>query len=388
MDYSVKHLSYDELKEFLLCFPYNILSMPIVKNEKHFSKQKLAKGFRANKIPMLRLAQIYYDEIQSVIDTPLESFLISSSKHNLENTQIEQIIDDCDDKNILETSCKVEGEIIKAGLTISPKHVFWLANKPISENEAKIMDSYHNLIIKKLKEEKEECSEKLSIEYKEKYTELENQYFIVNSEITTERNRVRDLNGIIKQKDAMINAKDNETQALNQRISKLATDLKVAKEKVAEFDEIKGKAIMLKSNSEKLERIIDELNNQIAVLQEKTLDPEMIKDICVEVLEDLRTSENEDFTMKAKEFFMKDEMLNESWRRMSNDATNKIENIIHKMKLDDIKQDDIEILDVIENYIYFSFMIIKGLKVVFYRYLEQETNRSELKSVFCGKNSN
>lgn len=382
MNYTLQNISFDELKEFLSLFAKQVLCKPISKNPKHY--QKHASGFRLNNLPEHILYKIYFEEIHSEEENLLEKFLIENSKLCFKDTKIEELVDSVDENNLLTVAPELEKEILHAELTISPKQVFMLAGYLVESQQGKSMDAYHTFFLEESKLIKKSSEEKLLDKHNEKYTKLQNSYDDILSSLTIERNAVKDLKEIVKQKDSKIDALGSENMLLKEKLKTEITENGLLREKLNELEKKISDLNKLIKDNLSLKKKIDDLESELDKVKEQIISPETVRQLSIDVLEDLKSSDitEETFLNEAESFFMEDETLNKSWQKLSLTEQEKLFTIVDKMEQNSVEDMDMGILDIIENMVYYKYMIVKGLKIIFYRYLEQKSAKRTIDQKF------
>jgi len=175
-----------------------------------------------------------------------------------------------------------------------------------------------------------------------------------------------------------------ENNLLIDKVKQASVEIEAYKEKLHDFGTKKIFISKLQAEVSKLKKQIMELEEDIAILEEHSLSPEMVRDMCKEVLEDIKAEgiEEEEFFSEASNIFSEDETISVSWGKLSVDEERKLDKIIKKMECNYVENEDIVLLDEIENNIQYKYMLIKGLKVIFYKYLEQETANKTIDQKF------
>ena len=382
MRYSFCKFDSGELNDFLSLFNINILRYPIIKNQKHF--RDYTKGFRPNKLPMSILSKIYYDEINQELNSPIQRYLTDITKDYFKDTKIEEIMDSLDEKNQHEVLNELFKEIISSGLFIKPSQIFTLGDVDVDENLIKAFDGILKFTIDIKSEIKKDCESNLSKIYGEKNDKLKEQLIKISKEISKEKNKCKDLEKKDAQKDLIINSRENENSILIDKLNKLGREIDSYEEKIIDLEK---KALLIEkkeSEIKELKEINTQLEEKIFLLEEISLSPETTRILSAEVLDDLRNEEikEDEFIYNAKNMFSKEEVLNDSWESLSRNENDKLKIIIDKMNNNKCNHKDIEILDEIEDCIQYKYIMIKALKVLFYKYLEQESIKKTIDQNF------
>ncbi|MDD4781858.1 MAG: hypothetical protein PHT02_14815 [Tissierellia bacterium] len=382
MRYSFNKFNSDELNDFLSLFNINILSYPISKNQKHF--RNYIRGFRPNKLPIKILSKIYYDEINQEINSPLQRYLTDITKDYFKNTKIEELIGSLDEKDQYETLIEIFKEIISLGLFVKTSHIFTLAEVDVDKNVLKAFDEILKFTIDTKNEIKKDCESNINKTYEEKYNKLNEQLIKTSNELSKERSKLKDLEKIKTQKELIISSRENENNLLIQKLNKLNREVETYEEKVIDLEK-KVQCIEKKeSEIKELKKINTQLEEKNYLLEENSLSPETTRILSTEILEDLRNEEikEDKFISDARKIFSKEETLDVSWEGLSRKEGIKLRIIIETMKNNKCNHNDIEILDEIEDYIQYKYIMIKALKVLFYKYLEQESTKKTIDQNF------
>lgn len=371
MIYNLQKMSKEELNAFLDLFSISTLCNPIAKMPKHF--QKFTSGFRTTNIPKPMLYKIYYDEIHSELDSPMKNFLINNCKLNFADTRIEELVDGTTPENLLKIASELEGEILHAKLTISPSQVYKLAGYDLLEEQVQIMESYHTMCISEMKSVKEETTAVTTKENDEKYEKLNGLYERVTKSLLAERNEVSTLNKIIKQKDTKINSKEKETALLQEKLQEALNKLLNHDKKISILEERTKLVGKLLEEANNMKDHCEKLEIDLVEAKKHELTPQMVHEMRKDVIEDLRSRglSEEKLLADADSVFKADETIDISWTNLSAIESENILYILEKMNANEIGGNDIENLDLIENMVLYKYMIVKSLKTVFYKYLEQ-----------------
>lgn len=371
MNYTFENFSYDEMKDLLILLSNKELSEPITANPKHFSKY--IKGFRANKLPQHILYKIYYDEISKFSNSPLGKYLINIFKSNISNTKIEELIDEIDD-NIIEVAAKIEEEIRNAKLFITPVQILKLAGYKIDEDVIKIIDRYSKLISREKEKVVEEISKRIDSSYKNEITNIKNDYAKCIEELKAEKEKGKKLTKSLNNNKLKIEQKIKEQDNLKDKYKELTRVKEKLEKDVVTNNKKNEKLYELESQVKLLMDKLNKLEKENKNLKIKVLTAEDVKRLSYELLEDLRIQNisDEEFINYAKEYFSDEETINESWHKLNSTEIDKLSTIVEKMGKNIIVHNDIITLDEIENCIHYKYIIIKGLKILFYEYLEQQ----------------
>lgn len=382
MKFKLQNLSSEDIKDVLELYSDNILSKPIMENNKHF--EKYTKGFRLNKLHRYILDKIYCDEIQKDDESKLGNYLIYLLKNTFSGTKIVELVEKADNCDVLETAIELQKEIFVAKLTIFPTHIFMLADIEVDERIKKVIINYNHFFIDEKVRINEECEKRISAIYEEKNEKLRIQCEKCSSELTIEKNKSKVLDRLAKQKDSNIDSINKENSLLIDKLNQTNAEVKIYKTKLCDYDaQIKLNSKLQEINKE-LKKQIENLEGDCDKLKESFLSPEIVRSMCDEVLDDLRSKGIEEKVLieKANNIFSENETLSTSWEKLSIDEIDKLGEITRKMGNNYIENDDIELLDEIENNIQYKYMLIKGLKVVFYKYLENEIAKGTIDQMF------
>lgn len=410
MNYTFKYFNNDELIDFLKVYPYGDLCKFISDNSKHFRSE--IKGFRPNRLPPTLLYKIYCNEIFSSPNSLLEKYVINIAKFNFKDTKIEELIDTMDD-NILITSFKIEEEIREKGLTVSSKHILKLAGLEIDDDIINLIDSLNQLVSKEKERSALEATNKcrslydndlqnVNKKYKScleerKIQKTKNIELIKSLDLCTNKlnkqisknsklvdmsseleQKVNELNDELK-KFITIKGKFNDLKIENEnytrKIQRLSNCIDELKNQIIDHDVDKERLDILKKETELYKNTINELRNENEALERSQLHIDVVKQLSLELLDDLQTENisEKDFIKEAKRYFSSEEDIKESWEKLNNLEINELISIEEKMRKNKVTNEDIHILDDIENYVQYKYIIIKGLKIVFYKFLEQES---------------
>lgn len=382
MNYTLQMFNTDELEELLLLFSETVLCDPISKKQKDF--KKYMNGFRANKLPRYILDKIYCKEIHAAEGSFLEKFIIENLKLNFKNTRIEELVDSVTEEDATNVAAELEKEIIHVGLTISPKQVFILAGYTINKSNNHNIDAYHQLVMDEIQRVRDECTANLISKYEEKYINFNADYEQSKTSLTIERNTIKNLKELGKQKDAILGVRETENSLLKEKLLKLTSECDFLKNKFHDYTAKVTQINKLQNEIIELKNQIEELGTEISRLESCALSPETVRELSLEVIEDLKSNNitEKNFISEAINMFAVQETLNESWNKLSNLEEERLNIIIKKMEADSICNNDIDKLDAVEDYVHYKYMIIKGLKVIFYRYLEQKSGKRTIDQKF------
>ncbi|WFA10072.1 hypothetical protein [Tissierella sp. Yu-01] len=415
MNYTFKYFNNDELIDFLKVYPYGNLCKFISDNSNHFRSE--IKGFRPNRLPPSILYKIYCDEIFNSHDSLLEKYVINMAKLNFKDTKIEELIDTMDD-NILITLIKIEEEIREKGLTVSSKHILKLAGFEVDDDISNLIDFINQLIYKEKEKSTLEATNRCKSLYENelqnvnkkynscleerKIQKTKNKELIKSLDLCTNKlnkqisknSKLVDMSSELEQKIKEMNddlkdfttikGKFNDLKIENEnyarKIQRLSNDIDRLKNQIIDHAVDKERFDILKKETELYMNTINELRNENEILERSQLHIDVVKQLSLELLDDLQTENisEKDFIKEAKRYFSNEENIKESWERLNNLEINELISIEEKMKTNKVTNEDIHILDDIENCIQYKYIIIKGLKIVFYKFLEQESMQKTL----------
>lgn len=419
MNYTFKYFNSDELIDFLKVYPYGDLCKFISDNSKHF--RTAIKGFRPNKLPPAILYKIYCDEIFNSPGSLTEKYVINIARFNFKDTKIEKLIDIKDD-NLLITSIKIEEEIREKGLTVSSKHILKLAGIEIDDDISNLIDSINNLITKEKEKSELEATNKCKTLFDNELQNINKKYNDCSEERNTLKTKNKELIKALELCTNKLNKQMSENSKLVNKSSELEQQINNIKNELEgntiikrKFDKLKvdnqnyiKKVQGLSKNNEKLneqiknhsiekeksdflekenelfKKEINELNNEIEVLERRQLHINVVKQLSMELLDDLKTENitEKEFIKEAKRYFSSDENITESWEKLNALEKDRLKTVAKKMKINEVTDVDIGILDDIENYIQYKYIIIKGLKIIFYKFLEQENIKKTIVSMY------
>lgn len=382
MKYTMKNFESGEIKDLLELFTENILCKPIIESQKYY--EKYTRGFRINKLHKYIIDKIYCDEILKREGSQLENYLVNLLKANFEGTKIEEIVDKAIDYNVFEIALELQREILCSNLLISPDKIFMLAEIELDIKTKMILKDYYQLIISEHKRIEEKCEKQMSDIYERKIDKIESRYENSLSELALEKNKSKILEELEKQKEKTIDSDKEEKNILIDKIKQLNAEIEMSQIKLQDFET--NKIIIKKLQEEviKFKKQIVELEENIDIIEEHYLSPEVVRDMCKEVLEDIKSEviQDDDFYSNANNIFSEDETIRASWEKLSVSEEKQLSKIIKKMESNYVESNDIGLLDAIENNILYKYMLIKGLKVIFYKYLEQETANNSIDHKF------
>jgi len=380
--YSFHKFDFDELNDFLTLFNISILSLPIGKNQKHY--RNYIKGFRPNKLPLRILSKIYYDEINQEINSPLQKYLTEITKDSFKETKIEELVDSLNVENHYTILVEIFKEVCSTGFNILPSRIFKLADIEVDDNLAKTFDEILEFSINEQNEIKKDCENNFNKLYEEKSSKLTEQLNKCNGDLSKEKNKLRNLEKIEMQKDLMISSREKENNLLIGKLNELNQKIENNKEEVRDFEKNRAYIEKLEIEIKKMKSTILQLEEKNFLLEENSLSPETAHILSAEVLEDLRKQEikEDEFISKAKNVISKDETLDMTWKSLSSDENVNLNIIIEIMKNNKCNNEDIAILDEIEDCIQYKYIMIKALKVLFYKYLEQKSCKKTIDQNF------
>lgn len=393
MKYTLHTLKADYIIELFDLIPDSIFHALIGKHDKYFKKNKSFSGFRVNKAPRKLIYKVFADEIYSKSNIMIEKDLIDILKVNIKETNIEEILSTFT-QDIFSISYELEKEILLSGLTISPSLLLLVSNHNISEIEKLTIDKYHTLYL----ENKKCLTEKVKLEAKEvsndKFKKIikendKNKEILeyerkevqsLKKEIVSLKGDIDALNLDIEVINKSIQIKDNEINTLTKKNTNNKEKITNYKKDIQDLTTQVKEAIKLKSENVKLNNIIEELKDSV-------LSPNTILEICSEIIDDLKGTAIDDkqLLFKSKEWFNENQSVIEAWEIMTAKENEMIKNIVSKMESNNIKNNDIEEVENIENCIYMKYMILKSLIVVFYKYLEQGVSNKSIGKMFDKK---
>lgn len=386
MEYSLHKLSLQQMKEFLDLYPVSFLRGPIVKNAKKFGPK--AKGFRLSSLMMERLYHIYFDEIHGEDKTPLEIFLLDSIAKNFEETEIDRLLEEFDgDLELL--IIQLEKEVLKANLWVSPSIIIEMSAINLEKPINGIFREFHQLVVAEKARARESAINETGKKWEKDYKKLQIENVQLSDNLgealISRNNMSKKMKELEKEKNETIASLVDEKKIIVEKNNELQLVLASKENKMHDMTKRVESAERQAQNNGKLREEISSLETIIQELKERALTPEKIKDMCQEVVEDL-TSEGigrTDLMRVASELFSKELKVNEAWDLLSTKEKENIEKITDKMAGNSITSSEIDILDDIENYICIKYMIIKSMKAIFYKYLEQNVLKETIKqSIF------
>ena len=381
MKYSVKQLSKEELLVLLESFSGSYLSIPIIKAPKLFESK--TKGFRLNKLPRNILHMLYYDDIIGSQNSILEKHLISNMSTCFNETGISELLENFRG-TVLELAAQLEIIISKNDLKISPHTILLVCEYDCSSEDINTIKAFHNYIItvttqqksahetsyselkKHFEEEAKEQEQKSSFKYKD----LEKKY----------QTSLQNFNDCMNERDRLV----LDVKHLTNNLTETTRLVDTLRYQLRDYDTLSKKATDQHNEILYLNEQIEKLNDIIQNLETKVLSPDDVLDICQEVLADLNSADLEERELKkiALDIFSDDLSIVDAWKLLDDIDKKNIENVYNEMEKRRVSDSRITDLDSIENNVYIRFMIIKSLKVVFFRFLEQNMQKSNIKKPF------
>ena len=381
MDYSIKQLSKEEFLILLETFSHSYLSLPIIKAPKLFEAK--VKGFRFNKLPKNILHMLYYDDIYGAQNSILEKHLISNMSTCFNETGISDLLENFKG-TVFELSAELECLISKNNLTISPHTVLLVCAYDCSSEDINTIKVFHNYInmvtsqekaahevsCAELKKHFEEEVKELEQNSSQKYKELEKKYQVCQS----------NLHDTIGERDHLA----SEIIHLNNTLTETTRLVDTLRSQLRDYDALSKKSNDQQAEISHLNEQIEKLNSAIQSLETKVLSPDDALDICQEVLDDLTSADLDERELKkiVHEAFTNDMSVVDAWKYLEDADRKNIEAVYSEMEKGLVSDSRIGELDSIENNVYIRYMIIKSLKVLFFRFLEQNIQKSSIKKPF------
>lgn len=381
MKYSVKQLSKEEFLVLIESFSGSYLSIPIIKAPKLFESK--TKGFRLNKLPRNILHMLYYDDIFGSQNSILEKHLISNMSTCFNETGISELLENFRG-TVLELAAQLEIIISKNDLKISPHTILLVCEYDCSSEDINTIKAFHiyNITVtthqksthettcselkKHFEEEAKEQEQKSSFKYKD----LEMKY----------QTSLQNFNDCMNERDRLV----LDVKHLNNNLTETTRLVDTMRYQLRDYDTLSKKAADQHTEILYLNEQIEKLNDVIQNLETKVLSPDDVLYICREVLDDLNSADLEERELKkvALNIFSHDLSIVDAWKLLGDIDKKNIENVYSEMEKGRVSDSRITDLDSIENNVYIRFMIIKSLKVVFFRFLEQNIQKSNIKKPF------
>ena len=381
MDYSVKQLSKEEFLVLLEAFSDSYLLIPIVKAPKRFESK--VKGFRLKKLPKNILHMLYYNEIHGDKNSVLEEHLITNLTECLDYAGISDLVEGFKG-TVFELSTQLELLISKSNLNISPHTVLMVSKYDCSQEDINTIKVYHNYLVTITTQQK--------VAYEASFTELKNHF---QEETKDQGQKFSQRYKEIEKK--LIECQNNlhdyecerehsaiEVTRLNNTITETKRLVDTLRSQLRDYDALSKKATDQRAEISSLNEQIEKLNVVIQNLETKVLSPDDILDICREVLDDLTATGIDEQELKkiAHETFTNDMSIVDAWTLLEEFDKKAIEEVFSEMKRGSVSDSHIRDLDNIENNVYIRYMIVKSLKVIFFRFLEQNTQKSSIREHF------
>lgn len=381
MIYSVKQLSKEEFLILLEAFSDNYLLIPIFKAPKRFESK--VKGFRLKKLPKNILHMLYYNEIHGAKNSLLEEHLITYLTKCFDDAGISDLVENFNG-TVFELSVQIESLISKSNLNISPHIVLMVSRYDCSQEVINTIKVYHNYIVTLMTQQKvayeaffAELKKHFEEETKDQEEKFSQKHKEIEKKLIESQNNLHDCE-CERERTAI------EVTRLNNTITETKRLVDTLRSQLHDYDALNKKAADQRTEISSLNEQIEKLNAIIQNLETKVLSPDDILDICREVLDDLTAAGIDEQELKkiAHETFTNNMSIVDAWALLEELDKKTIEEVFSEMKKGRVSDSRIRDLDNIENNVYIRYMIIKSLKVIFFRFLEQNIQESSIKKHF------
>lgn len=381
MEYSVKHLSQEELYILLETYSDNYLNIPIQKDPNHFSSK--AKGFRLNKLPKHLLHKLYYDEINKEPNSSLVGHLIDNMTERFDDIGISDLIESFKG-NVLELSSQIEYMIAESNLNVSPHTILLACKYECSAEEINAIKAYRKCIVKLSEQQQKIFDEKCTLLQNQTGEQLKNQEARALEKYRNIENKLHTSQNDLSECEAKIKLANTEINSLNNSLVETKRNIDNLKLQLRNHDDLSKKVLTQRNEIISFNEQITYLNSIIQELQSKALAPDDAFEITKEIIDDLKATSLTDGELKRvfHETFDKDMSVVDAWVKLSDIDNNTIISVYTAMKENRIMGSNIEELDTIENNVCIRYAIIKSLKVLFYRFLEQAAQNSKIEQHF------
>lgn len=381
MDYSIKQLSKEEFLVLLEAFSDSYLLISIVKAPKRFESK--VKGFRLKKLPKNILHMLYYNEIHGAKNSFLEEHLITNLTECFDDAGISDLVENFKG-TVFELSTQLESLISKSNLNISPHTVLLVSGYDCSQEDINTIKVYHNFIIAVTTQQKVDCEAsctELKKHFEEETKDQEQKFSQKYKEL--ERN-LQECKNTLHDCEYEKDRSAVETSRLNNTITETKRLVDTLRSQLRDYDALNKKATDQCAEISSLNEQIEKLNAVIQNLETKVLSPDDVLDICREVLDDLTAAGLDERELKkiAHETFTDDMSIVDAWTLLEEFDQKTIEEVFSEMKKGRVSDSRIRDLDNIENNVYIRYMIIKSLKVIFFKFLEQNIQKSSIRKHF------
>lgn len=406
-----RHFSPQDMKELLIGYNESFLRMPL-KNPTKSLIQYVPKGFRPNKLSNDLLLKMYVD---AIVDgySPLTDYVLQEAKKNLEQTGIADIIKQIkegDPESLLRAVYQIDCELKMVGFNISADLTLLLSGVKCPKDIQTIAQQACALFKEKTKDAYE----------KGKRHGIENAEKAALDTIDAEQRKILKQKGILEDerenhratRDALTSCKDevhkvqaklnelieNEIPALQEDNRREKKNLENAEKQIQRLrDDSMKKDLRIQAleqriheqeiiNEELLKKdlIIDEMKIKLKDAETFTFSAEVIRSICIDALDELRANSLSGIEIfgLAKEKFNENTTIPDAWQQISNDSTVLVEKLVKAFSEKQYSEDQLDVLDDIENDILIKYLIVKSLRAILFRMLENDSQHQKINDKF------
>lgn len=392
MRYNVTKLDKDAICSLLEAFSIETLSTPIKDNPKKF--QKDIKGFRPNKMPILKLQQIYCDAIKSNSKI-ISNFLDEIVKERLDSIRVSNILETYDN-NLIDTVFSLKERLVESKCAFRIKTIFSMSDISLSVQETTLLENLEVGLVKVFDsvqannqkvDEVETTKVKLN-KLNEKYSKTvadnkkEKQGLKDDLELTIRKNKQQD-----KELSMMKNTLDSirkKLEAVSQEKETLEIQMQEMKLKLErKTDDTKNQGQIIKRLEADKEKLIEQISDSlqtISQLKTHQFSSYNVFETVEEVIRTLRVDKDKESKLEeyvAERFSVSTTIL-DAWDNISKESNDIVTYICNKMDENIINTFDIEKLNNLERDICIEYIISKSIKSLCIRFLEQEERKDTI----------
>ena len=380
MKYKFNYFDKEALATILNMFTEEDLSEPIKNNPKSFEKR--IKGFRANKIPMKKLVNIYYDDF-SFKNSILNEFLEVKIAERFDTIGISKAITE-NKANEVELFFSIKELVLKHKLELDVDFILDMAG--VEHNKATLFSL--DMGSRKLMDF---ISSNLNATYDAERKSLEDKNERLGKnivELTNEKDELKEINKAEKEKlkkqEKTITELGNSINSLEESLEQLRVakanlderyidlDTRYGAQK-AEARKLKNDISELKHQLQTKDEEIDKFNEVIQVLKEKQFSSSLLFETVESLIDSLKNSnENESELINyIKVNFNEETTLINALESLQKKELKTMQEVCKKMDDNLIDEEDLNNLRTLENEICVEFLICKSMKSLCARFLEQ-----------------
>lgn len=380
MKYKFNYFDKEALATILNMFTEEDLSEPIKNNPKSFEKR--IKGFRANKIPMKKLVNIYYDDF-SFKNSILNEFLEVKIAERFDTIGISKAITE-NKANEVELFFSIKELVLKHKLELDVDFILDMAG--VEHNKAtlfsldmgsrKLMDFISSNLNATYDAERKSLADK-NERLGKNIVELKNEKDELKEINKAEKEKLKKQEKTITELGNSINSLEESLEQL--RVAKanlderyIDLDTRYGAQK-AEARKLKNDISELKHQLQTKDEEIDKFNEVIQVLKEKQFSSSLLFETVESLIDSLKNSnENESELINyIKVNFNEETTLINALESLQKKELKTMQEVCKKMDDNLIDEEDLNNLRTLENEICVEFLICKSMKSLCARFLEQ-----------------